>query len=99
MSDRLAKIERLKAKLLGTDECLETWKSSAEKWEAEVTQLDADLAALRGDRLRAEKKELDAHFDAGMERAAVIAENTKEGQFTAQVVLDIAAAIRAEIKT
>ena len=49
MSDRLAKIERLKAKLLGTDECLETWQSAAKKWEAEVTKLDADLATLRGD--------------------------------------------------
>ena len=37
----------LKAKWLGSEECLETWKSAAEKWEAEVTKLDADLAALR----------------------------------------------------
>ena len=94
MSDRLAKIERLKAKLLGTDECLETWKSSAEKWEAEVTKLDADLAALRGDRLRFEKKELDFHFNAGMERAAMIAEGHGPGDTEAC----IAAVIRAEIK-
>ena len=89
-----AEVERVKAKLLGTDECLETWKSAAEKWEAEVTKLDADLAAMRGDRLRFEKKELDFHFNAGMERAAVISEEfygDEQGR-------RIAAAIRAGIK-
>ena len=49
VQQRDEQLAALKAKLLGTDECLETWQSAAKKWEAEVTKLDADLATLRGD--------------------------------------------------
>ena len=41
--------DNYKAKWLGSEECLETWKSAAEKWEAEVTKLDSVLAALRAE--------------------------------------------------
>ena len=74
--ERLERIDRVTAEALASA-------------RAEVERLKVEK---RGLRLRAEKKELDSHFDAGMERAAKIADEE------IRMPHEIAAAIRAEAK-
>ena len=71
---------------------------TAEALAASRVEIERLKAGERGNRLRAEKKELDAHFDAGLERAAVIVGIVPEVEGE-HLRTTIAAAIRKEIKT
>ena len=79
--ERLTRIDRVTAEALASS-------------RVEIERLKAGE---RGDRLRAEKKELDTHFDAGMERAAELVGVVLEVEGE-HLRTTIAKAIRKEIK-